>query len=97
MKFHPQPEIEAQNEQLARLLNGGLTFQDNVQGTLLEVDLVADEVNTVHHGLGYVPVGFIVIVKDAAGEIYGANTNQWTKEILLIASELDQHSRIFVL
>ncbi|MCP4902609.1 MAG: hypothetical protein GY906_37065 [bacterium] len=97
MKFFPQPDMEAQNEQLARILNGGLMLQDNVQGTLLEVNLAANMVSTVHHGLGYVPIGFIVIVKDSPGAIYGANTNDWDKEILLIASTQDQFARIFVL
>ena len=57
MRFESEGDI---NFQLDQLLNQGLEFNDNLKGALLEVDLVAGE-NTIRHGLGFVPIGYIIL------------------------------------
>ena len=57
MRFELEGDI---NFQLDQLLNQGLEFNDNLNGALLEVDLVAGE-KTVRHGLGFVPIGYIIL------------------------------------
>ncbi len=55
--FHPDGDLTFQ---LAQLLNQGLELGDNFRGATLEEDLVVGE-NTIQHGLGFIPTGFLVL------------------------------------
>ena len=55
--FYPDGDL---NFQLAQLLNEGLELGDNFRGATLEEDLVVGD-NTIQHGLGFVPTGYIVL------------------------------------
>ena len=94
MRFQPQGDLEYQ---LSLLLNGGLTFHDNLRGVIIDVDLV-NGVNTVRHGLGHTPTGYLVLVKQNEGDIYGTETTKWTSEILyLVSSAQSQKVRLYVM
>ena len=57
MRFDPTGDVAFQ---LESLLNEGLELNDNFRGGLLETDLVIGD-NTVQHGLGFIPIGYIVL------------------------------------
>jgi hypothetical protein len=94
MRYVPEGDLEYQ---LQMMLNKGLTFVDNMDTVMLDVEL--DEgVNTVQHGLGRVPVGYIVVLKQNPGDIFGTETNSWTSESLLLLSNVtSQRARLIVL
>lgn len=91
--FVPNQDTDAQ---LARLLNRGLTFQDNVRCAILEVELEFG-MTTIQHGLGFTPLGYIVIWQSDSGAIYGGPTNLWTNQAIVISSDVAQDARIIVL
>jgi hypothetical protein len=94
MRFQPEGDL---NYQLNQLLNGGLTLYDNLRGAILNVTLV-EGFNEVRHGLGYTPLGYLVLVKQNEGDIYGTETEKWDKEILcLVSSAPSQKVRLFVM
>lgn len=70
---------------LEGILNRGITFNENVATNLLEFTSngVADVENTVAHGLGKVPTGFIVYSVDKAGVVYKGATAWTTTNIYL--------------
>ena len=83
--------------QLDRILNNGITVEDNLDWGILEVVLVIGE-NTIQHGLGRVPNGYIVIYTDAAVTITGSSISSWTTEqLLLTSSAASPKVRLFVL
>lgn len=71
------------------LLNNGLTFDDNFHGGFVDVTLPGTPSTDleVHHGLGYVPTGFLIVRKDGAGDVYASNISNWDSEFLYIASD----------
>ena len=87
-RFNPSGDIGAQ---LDLLLNEGLELNDNFRGALLEVTLDAGE-NTVQHGLGFIPTGFIVISKDKEGDIFSSRVNEWTEEALFLQSSVESQA-----
>lgn len=94
MKYVPNQDTEFQ---LDRLLNEGLELNDNFRGALLEIDLSEGE-NTVRHGLGFKPYGFILLVKDGPGEVYGTRLSEWTNELLYCGCDATSLKvRLFVL
>ena len=94
MRYDPEGDQELQ---LDKLLNKGLTFQDNLDGALLEVVIVSGE-NTIQHGLGYIPSGYIIIYSEAAVTITGSSITSWTTEqLLLTSSAASPKVRLFVL
>ena len=94
MRYQPEGDMDYQ---LNGLLNGGLTFYDNMRGAILDVDLV-EGFNEVRHGLGFTPMGYLVLVKQNEGDIYGTETEKWTNEILcLVSSAPNQKVRLYVM
>ena len=94
MRFEPEGDL---GFQLDRLLNEGLEFNDNFRGGMLETDLVVGE-NTVRHGLGFIPVGYLVIYPGTDGTFVGVRISEWTNETLFLnASVASQGVRLFVL
>lgn len=93
-KFHPDGDIPFQ---LDELLNEGLTFTDNHEAAFLETDLDEGE-NEIRHGLGFIPLGYLVIYKEKEGNVYGARKDEWSEEILFLRSSVpNQTVRLFVL
>ena len=84
------------DRQLDRLLNRGLTLQDNVRCAILHLELTEGEYE-VRHGLGFVPLGYVILVKDAPVAIYGRDTNRWTSEVIYVQAEGPVAARIAVL
>ena len=94
MRYDPEGDQEFQ---LNNLLNKGLTFQDNLDGALLEVVIISGE-NTIQHGLGYVPSGYIIIYSEDAVTFSGSSLSSWTTEqLLLTSSAASPRVRLFVL
>jgi hypothetical protein len=94
MRYEPDGD---QEYQLSMLLNKGLSFVDNIDAVQLDVDLV-EGVNTILHGLGRVPVGYIVVLRQNPGDIYGTETKEWTSETLILLSNVEsQRARLIVL
>ncbi len=82
--------------QLNLLLNEGLELNDNFRGALLEVDLVEGD-NEIRHGLGFTPIGVILLLKDGPGEQYGTRLGEWTNEILFLRCDVSSlRVRLFV-
>lgn len=93
MRYFPEGDLDYQ---LNALLNEGLTLHNNIHKVIVNVDLT-EGINTVRHGLGHTPIGYVVLVKQNEGDIYGTETDKWTKEILfLVSSALSQRVRLFV-
>ena len=83
--------------ELAQVINGEISFNENIKGGLIEVTLYGEE-TTVYHGLGYVPTGFIVINKNGPGDIWGVRVDKWTKENLFLGSSAENlEVRLFVM
>jgi hypothetical protein len=94
MRYFPEGDLDYQ---LNQLLNGGLTLYDNMRGVIVDVDLEFG-VNEIQHGLGHTPIGYLVLVKQNEGDIYGTETTTWTSEILfLVSSAQSQKARLFVM
>lgn len=86
----PIPESEKQVElftilqrfanDVCKILNGGIIFADNVDCALVSFTSsgTPDAENTVAHGLGKVPTGYIIYEQDKAGSLYKGSTS-WTK------------------
>ena len=83
--------------QLNNILNNGLVVEDNFDWAILEVELVLGE-NTIQHGMGRVPNGYIVIYTESAVTITGSSIGSWTTEQLLLTSSAESpRVRLFVL
>ena len=91
-------EIDGDLEfQLDKILNRGLVVEDNFNWAILEVVLVSGE-NTIQHGLGRVPNGYIVIYTDSAVTITGSSLSSWTiEQLFLTSSAASPKVRLFVL
>jgi hypothetical protein len=93
-RFIPGRDTE---EQLTRLLNRGLTFADNVQGGFVEFSSVLGS-NTIHHNLGFIPIGWVLIYQDDPVTFYAETPTLWTKEIMYLnASVASVTVRLFVM
>lgn len=94
MRFYPDRDISFQLDQM---LNRGLNLHENFAGVIVDVDL-SEGRNEVRHGLGFVPIGYFVLVKQNEGDIFGTETDTWTKEILYVVSSApSQKARLFVM
>ncbi|MEE8113335.1 MAG: hypothetical protein V3T23_03165 [Nitrososphaerales archaeon] len=91
--YNPDGDTEFQ---LAALLNQGLTVQDNFNWGILEV-ILASGVNTLQHGLGFIPSGYIMIYSEDPITLSAPSLTSWTKEqILLTSSAASPKVRLFV-
>ena len=83
--------------QLNNILNNGLVVEDNFDWAILEVELALGE-NTIQHGMGRVPNGYLVIYTESAVTITGSSIGSWTTEQLLLTSSAESpRVRLFVL
>jgi hypothetical protein len=66
-------------KKLESILNRGITFSDNVDCKLVSFTSsgTPDAENTVAHGIGKVPTGYIVYSQDKAASLYKGST-AWT-------------------
>lgn len=94
MRYDPEGDLEFQ---LDTILNGGIEFGDNVRGGFLEIETTGEE-QEVQHGLGYTPIGFLVIFKDAECVVWGKQLSNWNNESLFLQSNATNVTvRLFVL
>ena len=83
--------------QLEKILNEGLELVDNFRGALLEATLDEGE-NEVQHGLGFRPVGFMLLLTSEDGRVRATREVDWTTErLFLVSSVKNQKVRLFVL
>lgn len=73
--------IEERDQNLASILDRGVDFDNNFDGRLNSFSSsgVANAENTVAHGLGKVPTGYIVTSIDKAAHVY-KGASAWTKD-----------------
>jgi len=76
------------NNNLDSILNGGITFEDNMDCKVIDYTSngVADTEDTVAHGLGKVPTGYIVASVDKAGIVYKSGTAHTSTNLFLKCS-----------
>jgi hypothetical protein len=84
------PELQKNMDNLFRCLNGRVRFGrgtdgdrgENIQGEFQQFTTSAtpDAENTIAHGIGAIPVGYIILWQDKAGSLYqGPSTGTaWT-------------------
>jgi len=80
---------------LIRKVNRGISFGDgtqsswpgNIDGQWIEVrfSAVANTPERIPHGLGRVPIGYMVMRKDRACDVYDVNTGGWGPKDLYLA------------
>lgn len=87
------------DKQVLEALSNNLSFHDNFKGGFVDITTPnpAGTELTVQHGLGYVPTGFIIVLKEGAGDVYASNVSSWDGEFLYIKSDTaDLDIRIFI-
>lgn len=89
---------------MTQALSSNLTFEDNFRGAIFEVgplgsvQWASPGPTVVSHGLNTIPTGFLVIGKDAAGDVSQDPTFPATNgKIFLNASVLTTTYRIIIL
>ena len=68
-----------QEFQLDKLFNKGLTVQDNFNWGIVEFVAVSG-VNTIQHGLGFIPNGYILLASEVELTLSDPDITQWTTE-----------------
>jgi hypothetical protein len=68
--------IEELERQVADIFNNGIVFEDNVHGGFVTITLSSslNEEKEIVHGLGHIPVGYIVLQQSAAGHVFKGST-----------------------
>jgi hypothetical protein len=91
-------------EQTARVINGGISFgagttKDNIDGAWVAVaNTGAANTNfTVTHNLGRVPVGYLVMTKDRAVDVYTGTIAATNTQLTLKASVANAVVTLFIL
>ena len=70
--------------QTIQVINGRLTFKDNLQSITVSVTIAASGTDVkVQHALGYVPSGFLPINQNTAAVVYTGVTN-WTAQSIYV-------------
>jgi hypothetical protein len=61
---------------VTKILNGGILFQDNFDCKLVSFtsNATPDTEDTIAHGLGRTPTGYLIYSKDKAGILYDGGT-----------------------
>lgn len=95
-------------QDVARLINGFVSFgggnhatwAGNIDGQYIEITFpgVANTEMRVPHGLGRLPIGYFVVRKDRACDIYDGSDNTWGVEYLYVKSdEADAVVRLLII
>lgn len=76
-------------DQVESILNGGITFNDNFQGTVVSVTFSAPDTEVqIAQPLGRIPVGYILIKASADMNIYDGNSANTANSIFLKSSAI---------
>lgn len=68
-----------------QVINGGLTFADNLRLKTVGATFLAANTNTqIIHGLNFIPVGYIVIGKSASFDVYNGSADVFTKTFITL-------------
>lgn len=74
-------------DQVEQILNGGISFSENVQSSSAEVTFTASGTEViVTHGLKTTPLGYLVIKRSAAITVYDGLTT-WTQEYISLRAD----------
>ena len=95
-------------QDVARQFNGFISFgggshaswSGNIDGQYIEMTFpgVANTEMRVPHGLGRLPIGYFVVRKDRACDIYDGSDNTWGTEYLFLKSdEADAVVRLLII
>jgi len=91
-------EIQDIVRDIASILNNGLLFEDNFDGLYVDYtsNATPDTEDTVSHGLGRVPTGFLVVNLDKAGIVYDGGTAWTSTNIYLKCNVASVATKIFI-
>ena len=72
---------------IIRAINGNLSIQDNMNGSILGVTFASANANTIiNHGLNRIPLGYLALSASAAMDLYDGTTASTTSQITLRSS-----------
>lgn len=87
-------QFSSDQRDIIRKLNGRISFGNgeqssqsgNIDGQWIEIVFPAtpDEEVTVPHGLGRLPCGYIVMLKDRAADVYVSRFGSWGKDTMYL-------------
>lgn len=100
MKYYPDTSEKEQKRQLEEILNGGIEFEVNIKGALVDLTTTGAE-QEILHGLGKIPIGFFVMYIESSGSgpysVWASRIDEWTKEKLFCKSNAASlRARLFV-
>ena len=79
------------------VVNGGITFQDNFRAQIIGVTFSAANMDTqINHSLGILPIGYLVIGKSVALDVYNGSSSVLTKQFLTLKSSVIGNATIMV-
>jgi len=74
-----------------RVINGELSFQDNLNTKFVDVSFTAANTETIiNHDLGRIPSGYFVVTSNAATSVYSSTTASTQSLIYLKASAISE-------
>ncbi len=75
------------SQQVGEILNGGVDFKTNFNGSLVNAVFTAVNTDTaVAHNLGRIPTGYIPTAKTGAMHVF-TGTAPWTKTLMYLQSD----------
>ena len=81
--------LRDQQRNLEAILDRGIIFDENFDSVSVTFTSSAtpDNENTIPHGLGKIPIGWLVYSKDKAGDVYDGTT-AWTTTNLFLKVDI---------
>ncbi len=80
--------VDKFQQQVSEVINGGLDFHTNFNGTLVDAVFTAANTDTaVAHGLGRIPTGYIPTSKTAAMHVF-TGTGKWTTKLIYLRADV---------
>lgn len=78
-------------------INGGLEFGENIKSTIVDVVFPAGQVEVaITHGLGRIPIGFLIANRSTAANIY-SGTSKWTSKIIYLRASSAVNAKVVVI
>lgn len=78
-------------------INGNLTFNDNFSGIFVS-GTVNTTTTSISHGLGSVPIGYIVVNQNSPAIIYSSGTTtQWSASIVYLSASTTTSATLWLI
>lgn len=85
------------NKSIFDILNGGISFQDNVKASILNVTFATANVDlNISHGLGVVPTGYFCVGPSANMVLYNgiSGPGAWTESSITLRSSAIGYAKV---